>query len=84
MMHIVRVYWRYYYGRLRGRDMRLFGRPGSAMFKAVRFVYAPTKQATEEFIQLTLKDLSPPKFEDFKIHGASQGALDELEKSFEE
>jgi hypothetical protein len=36
MLHILRVYWRYYYGKLRGWDMRLFGRPGLPRFKVVR------------------------------------------------
>ena len=38
MMHILRVYWRYYYGKMRGHKMQLWGRPGKARFKCVRIV----------------------------------------------
>jgi hypothetical protein len=37
MIHILRVYWRYYWGRLLGRRVKLFGKPGTARFKCVRF-----------------------------------------------
>lgn len=37
MIHILRVYWRYYWGRLLGRDMRLWGKPGTLRFKVVWF-----------------------------------------------
>lgn len=36
MMHILRVYLRYYWGRLLVRRVRLWGKPGSARFKCVR------------------------------------------------
>lgn len=36
MIHILRVYLRYYWGKLLGRRMLLYGRPGTARFKCVR------------------------------------------------
>lgn len=38
LMKNLRVYWRYYWGRLRGHDMRLWGRPGTAEFEAIWYI----------------------------------------------
>lgn len=36
MLHIIRVYWRYWWGKIRGRSMHLIGRPGQINFMAIR------------------------------------------------